>query len=146
MVVRGFVKKMSDIYACSVFWIDTYFASLRTANPELEKIYVHYNNGEFNSERSHAFLLKNGIYSVLVCLCAPPHNGIFECVWAKVDVSCCCASLGAGRRGILAGSFGCAVFSNNKMSCANLTMYPKCSVLEELMDLLPRVEPFSKPF
>ena len=77
-VVKGFMKKKSDIYALTVFWVDTYITPLRKANPELGKIFVHSDNGEFNSEKTQAFLLKHGIYSMLVCPYTPQHNGIIE--------------------------------------------------------------------
>ena len=62
-VVKGFMKK-SDIYALTVFWVDTYITSLRKSSPELGKIFVHNDNREFNSEKTQAFLLKHGIYSM----------------------------------------------------------------------------------
>ena len=43
------MKQKSDIYALTVFWVDTYITPLRKSNPELGKIFVHSDNGEFNS-------------------------------------------------------------------------------------------------
>jgi len=99
------MKKKSDIYALTVFWVDTYITPLRKANPELGKIFVHSDNGEFNSEKTLAFLLKHGIYSMLVCPYTPQHNGIIERV-ANVDVGYCGASVNSGIRGeVLARGF-----------------------------------------
>ena len=43
-VVKGFMKKKRDIYALTVFWVDTYITPLRKSNPELGKILVHSDN------------------------------------------------------------------------------------------------------
>jgi len=55
------MKKRSDIFALTVFWVDTYITSLRKANPELGKFFVHIDNRDVNSEKTQAFLLQHEI-------------------------------------------------------------------------------------
>ena len=101
--VKGFMKKKSDIYAVNVFWHDTYIVPLRKSHPELWKILAHSDNGEFNSEVIQAYLLKNGVYSMLVWPYTPQHNGIIDKCMADSDECDHSAIVNRGsRRGILA--------------------------------------------
>ena len=141
-VVKGFMKKKSDIYALTVFWVDTYITPLRKANPELGKIFVHSDNGEFNSEKTQAFLLKHGIYSMLVCPYTPQHNGIIERVWQTLMSATVALLLTAGLgEEYWQEAFGCAVHVYNRMTCAHPTKYPK-SPFEAFMEFKPIVGHF----
>jgi len=51
----------------TVFRVVIYIAPFRTANPGMGKIFVHGDNGDFNSETTRVFFLKQGIYSMLAC-------------------------------------------------------------------------------
>ena len=97
--VKGFMKKKSDIYAVNVFWHDTYIVPLRKSHPELGKIFVHSDNGEFNSEVIQAYLLKNGVYSMLVCPYTPQHNGIIDKCMADSDECGHNSIINCGSRG-----------------------------------------------
>ena len=141
-VVKGFMKKKSDIYALTVFWVDTYITPLRKSNPELGKIFVHSDNGEFNSEKTQAFLLKHGIYSMLVCPYTPQHNGIIERVWQTLMSATVALLLTAGLgEEYWQEAFGCAVHVYNRMTCAHPTKYPK-SPFEAFMEFKPIVGHF----
>ena len=122
----GFMKKKSDIYALTVFWVDTYITPLRKANPELGKSFVHSDNGEFNSEETQSFLLKHGIYSMLLCPYTSQHNGIIERVWQTLMSATVALLLTAGLgEDYWQETFGCAVHVYNRMTCAHPTKYPR---------------------
>ena len=117
-VVKGFMKKKRAIYALTVFWIDTYITPLRKTNPELGKIFVHSDDGEFNGEKTQAFILNHGIYSMLVCPYTPQHNGIIERVWRTLMSATVALLLTAGLgEEYWQEAFGCAVHVYNRMTC-----------------------------
>ena len=125
-----------------MFWVDTYITPLRKANPELGKIFVHSDNGEFNSEKMQAFLLTHGIYSMLVCPYTPQHNGIIERVWQTLMSATVALLLTAGLgEEYWQEAFGCAVHVYNRMTCAHPTKYPK-SPFEAFMEFKPIVGHF----
>ena len=46
------MTKKNAIYCLTVFWVDAYITPLEKAYSKLVKIFVHSDNGEFNSVRS----------------------------------------------------------------------------------------------
>jgi len=72
------MKSKNDVMSVAQQSINTYVKPLRAAYPDMGMIFVHTDNGEFNSKENHDYLLVRGVYSMLTCPCTPQHNAVIE--------------------------------------------------------------------
>ena len=56
-LIQYFIKNKDDVLKVAYQWVNTYIRPLRAAYPNLGMIFVHTDNGEFNSKEMHDFLI-----------------------------------------------------------------------------------------
>ena len=122
--------------------INTYIKPLRAAYPDMGMIFVHTDNGEFNSKEIHDYLLVHGVYSMLTCPYTPQHNAVIERIWRTITEAAIALLLTAELpETYWQEARKCAGHVYNRMVSAHPEKYPK-SPFEELFGVKPHVAHF----
>ena len=141
-LIQYFMKSKNDVMSVAQQWINTYIKPLRAAYPDMGMIFVHTDNGEFNSKEIHDYLLVHGVYSMLTCPYTPQHNAVIERIWRTITEAAIALLLTAELpETYWQEARKCAGHVYNRMVCAHPEKYPK-SPFEELFGVKPHVAHF----
>ena len=141
-LIQYFMKNKDDVKDVAKQWINTYIRPLRAAYPNLGMIFVHTDDGEFNSKDIYEFLLRHGVYSMLTCPYTPEHNAVIERIWRTIIEAAFAMMLTAELPEMFwQEARKCAGHEYNRMVCAHPETHP-FSPFEVMFGVKPHTSHF----
>jgi len=77
-LIQYFIRNKGDILDCIKTYVKVYVLPLRVLNPNLKKVFIHSDMGEFDSQKVRDFLYGHAIFTTTSCAYMSEHNGVIE--------------------------------------------------------------------
>jgi len=141
-LVQFFIRSKGEVLECIKTFVKVYVGPLRVLNSTLQKIFIHSDMGEFDSQAIRDFLYKHAIYSTTSCAYMSEHNGVIERVWKTItDASICSLLLSELGEEYWEEARKCAAYVYNRIAGAHYGVHTM-SPFEVYWGIKPRVGHF----
>jgi len=141
-LVQFFIRNKGEVLECIKTFVKVYIGPLRVLNPSLQKVFIHSDMGEFDSQAVRDFLYKHAIFSTTSCAYMSEHNGVIERVWKTItDASICSLLLSELPEEYWEEARKCAAYVYNRIAGAHYGIHTM-SPFEVYWGIKPRIGHF----
>jgi len=141
-LIQYFIRNKSDVLECIKKFVKVYILPLRVLNPRLQKVYIHSDMGEFDSQKIRDFLYEHAIFTTTACAYMSEHNGVIERVWRTITEAAICNLLVSElTEEYWEEARGCAAYVYNRIPGAHYGKFP-LSPYEMYWGITPRIRHF----
>jgi len=141
-LIQYFVRNKSDVFECIREFVKVYVLPQRKLDSRLQKVFIHSDMGEFDSQKIRDYLYEHAIYTTTSCAYMSEHNGVIERVWRTItDAAICNLLVAELDESYWEEARRCAAYVYNRIPGAHYGVHSK-SPFEVFWGFAPRIRHF----